>query len=261
MFTRRIYVLLCVLLVGATVHSQAAELKSESISAWEAFVESKEAHLARCPPHSLAEAAEAAELHEGAILIRPARNNGSFSVPSALIHDWVGTVFIPDMSLQDVVAAVRSYDDYPQFYKPSVASVKMIDSRAESDHYSMIMLQDVLTIRTALAGEFVSEYHQIDPAHGYSLTRSCRLQEINKNQELLNPGEGSGFIWRIYSEVHYEQADGGVYLQLEAAALSRTVPRALAWAVNPIVEKISRSALTTTLRQTRDAVRRETASR
>ena len=155
--------------------------------------------------------------------------------------------------------------NYPKIYKPSVVRANLIASHADSDHYSVVMRQDVLTIKTGLAGDYVSEYHQVDSAHWYSLTHSCRLQEIAKygseNQELLDPNEGSGFIWRIYSELQYEQADGGVYLQFEAAALSRTVPRALAWAIDPIIEKISRAALTTTLRQTRDAIQVETAHR
>ncbi len=143
-------------------------------------------------------------------------------------------------------------------YKPSVVQAKTIGIHDDADRYALTMRQDVLTIRTGLAGEYVSEYRQIDPAHAVSITSSVRLQEISKfgsqNQELLDPDEGSGFIWRIYSQARYEEADGGVYLELEAAALSRSVPRALAWAVNPIIEKIARTALSTTLRQTRDAV-------
>ncbi len=247
------------------MRSQGAELKSEAVSAWEAYVDSKEARMEQCPRVSIASSSEAAHLQQGAIVIHPAVNNGSFSVPSGLIHDWIGTVFIPHASLRDVLARIRSYDEYPDFYNPSVVDAKVIDSHGDSDRYALTMRQDVLTVRTGLAGEYVSEYHRVDPAHAFSFTSGVRLQEIAKlgsgNQQLLDPDEGSGFIWRIYSEARYEEADGGVYLQLEVSALSRTVPRALGWAVNPIIEKISRSALTATLRQTRDAVLQENGSK
>jgi hypothetical protein len=71
---------------------------------------------------------------------------------------------------------------------------------------------------------------------------------------LLPPGTGNGFIWRIRSVARYEERDGGVYLELEAMALTRDIPASLAWMANPIVNHLSINSLTTTLRQTRDAV-------
>jgi hypothetical protein len=46
-----------------------------------------------------------------------------------------------------------------------------------------------------------------------------------------------------------------VYIELEAIALSRDIPAALRWAVEPIVRRVSRSSLDTSLQQTKDAVR------
>jgi hypothetical protein len=39
----------------------------------------------------------------------------------------------------------------------------------------------------------------------------------------------------------------GVLIELEAIALSRAIPAEVAWLVNPIVSRISRNALLTTL--------------
>jgi hypothetical protein len=52
----------------------------------------------------------------------------------------------------------------------------------------------------------------------------------------------------------YEERDGGVYLELEAMALTRDIPGSLAWMVKPVVNHLSINSLTTTLRQTRDVV-------
>ncbi len=57
---------------------------------------------------------EAQRLQQGAILVRPAGDSGSFPVPAGLIHDWIGTVFIPHVSLRDVLARIRSYEEYPE---------------------------------------------------------------------------------------------------------------------------------------------------
>jgi hypothetical protein len=68
-------------------------------------------------------------------------------------------------------------------------------------------------------------------------------------------GEGNGLIWRLFSLARYVERDGGVYLELEAIGLSRDIPASLRWLVAPIVRRISRGSLSTSLRQTRDAVR------
>jgi hypothetical protein len=52
-----------------------------------------------------------------------------------------------------------------------------------------------------------------------------------------------------------EERDGGVYIELEAMVLSRDIPAALRWVVDPIVRRVSRSSLETSLQQTADAVR------
>ena len=46
-----------------------------------------------------------------------------------------------------------------------------------------------------------------------------------------------------------------MYVEVEAIALSRDIPVSLRWLVDPIVRRISRSSLVTSLQQTGDAVR------
>src|SRR5579862_8682126 len=76
----------------------------------------------------------------------------------------------------------------------------------------------------------------------------------HSDERLLPPDTGNGFIWRIRSMARWEERDGGVYLELEAIALTRDIPSSLAWLVNPVVNHLSINSLRTTLRQTRDAV-------
>jgi hypothetical protein len=159
---------------------------------------------------------ESEELRTGIIKVHPVGNKGAEHVPSALIHDWVGAIFISRTSLPEVLSVVRSSLDYPSIYKPVVAKAEILETSPQTDHYSVVMRQDVLTIRTGVVVEYVSEYHEIDPTHWYSTTRSHCLREIVKSgseeEHLIDPERGNGFIWRIYSEARYEQADGDVYL-------------------------------------------------
>jgi hypothetical protein len=74
------------------------------------------------------------------------------------------------------------------------------------------------------------------------------------SQHLLPPDTGSGFIWRIRSLAGYEEQDGGLVLELEAIALTRDIPASLSWMVTAVVNHLSIDSLTTSLRQTREAV-------
>jgi len=51
-----------------------------------------------------------------------------------------------------------------------------------------------------------------------------------------------------------EQRDGGVYVEMEVAALSRDIPVAVRLVVDPIVRRVARSSMLTSIKQTQDAV-------
>ena len=85
------------------------------------------------------------------------------------------------------------------------------------------------------------------------------MQEIRHygrpDQQELPPDQGSGYIWRLYSVARFEERDGGVYIELEAIALSRDIPVGVRWLVDPIVRRVSRNTLLISLQQMEQAVR------
>ena len=112
---------------------------------------------------------------------------------------------------------------------------------------------------TALDMEYETCYFKVDENRWYSITQSTRVQELlhygQANEQELPPDQGSGFIWRLYSIARYEQRDGGTYIEVEAIALSRDIPAALRWMVNPIVRRVSKNSMVLSLQQTGAAVR------
>lgn len=257
--------LLAVAFVVVTAQwSQAAQLKPETEQAWNQFVQQHEAtalgkslqtgHFL----HVDQSAALRNRVRQGQIAVYPVQGKGTINVPSGLIHDWVGVVFVPHRSIPEVLAALRSYAQYPEYYDPAVLEAKLINQEKNSDTFSMLLKLKVLSMDAGLNGQYRATFHEIDDRHWTATTASTRLQEMvsygHDNQRTFSPDEGNGFVWRLYSTARYEAADGGVYIQLETLALSRSIPGSLRWIVSPIVEKVSRGALTTTLRQTRDAL-------
>jgi hypothetical protein len=171
----------------------------------------------------------------------------------------MGSVFIPGVTIDDVLRVVRSYGRYKDFYQPTVIDSKLISSRGSNDQFSMIMTNKSVVAKTALDAEFQCSYTRLDDQHWYSITESIRIQEVADygaaSQRTLAENEGKGLIWRLHSITRFEERDGGVYIELEAIALSRDIPATLRWMVGPMVRRISISSLMTSLRQTGAAVR------
>jgi len=203
-----------------------------------------------------------ARVRAGEIVVSPVGPQVPRKVPSGLIHDWVGAVFIPNVSLNDVQQVVRDYARYKDLYQPNVVDSKVIPSAEDKDRFSMLLLNQTLLLKMAFDADYESSYFQVDDRRAYSVERTTRVQEIQEYgspaQHALEEGEGHGIIWGLSGFTRFMERDGGVYMELEAIELSRDIPASMRWLVEPIVRRVSRSSLSTSLQQTQKAVRLRT---
>ena len=178
-------------------------------------------------------------------------------MPDGLIHDWIGAAFIPGVNLDDVSGALRDYSRYSDWFKPAVVESRLIAASEGKDRFSLTLMNNSFFSDVALDTDYESSFVRLDDCRGYSISRTTRIQEIDKygstEERVLPQGEGSGIIWKLMSITRYMKRDGGVYLELEAMGLSRDIPGSLRWAIEPVVRHVLRVALTTSLRQTADA--------
>jgi hypothetical protein len=243
----------------------AADLKPETLQAWEAYLQAAKArnqkHLADGTAFLSIDSAPAdsAKLRQGEIIVSPARPNVPVKVRSGLIHDWTGAIFIPNASIGDVIRVVRDYDHYRAIYHPNVVGSKPLEIGESEDRFSIVIMNKSFFAKGALDSDYRSTFVRIDDQHWYSTSETTRVQEVAEygaaSQYLLPEDHGKGIIWRLYSYARLEERDGGVYIELEAIALSRDIPAALRMVVDPVVRRVSRSSLETSLQQTADAVR------
>jgi len=239
-------------------------LKSETVQQWEDYVKAADTRhadrLARGPFLSSDEVAgQTSKLRNGGVVVTPASQHVPLKVQSGLIHDWTGAAFIPNAKLDDVLPVLRDYDRYKDYYRPNVVHAKRIANSESKDQFSMVLMNKSAIARTALDADYQTVYTQIDDHRWYCVTDATRLQEIAEydtpSQHILPENHGTGLIWRLHSITRFEERDGGVYVEVEAIALSRDIPDALRWFVEPIVRRVSRSAVATSLQQTEAAVR------
>jgi hypothetical protein len=241
---------------------RTAELRPETLKAWDAYIHdvdsNQQSRLEAGAAFLWADEApgRSDRLRGGEILVVPVAARGALSVPNGLIHDWMGAMFIPHATLESVLAITRDYDHYKEYYKPVVTDSRALEGPGQI--FSMRWLHHVLFVTAAIEGEYEAHDFELDERRCYNVADSTRVQEIEsygrKDERLLPPDQGNGFIWRLHSIARYEERDGGVYVELEAIGLTRDVPGSLRWLVNPVVTRLSRDSVRTSLRQTREAV-------
>lgn len=246
----------------STVH--AAELKPQTVQAWQLYVQSAIARMQerlRSESHFLRVDEDQnwiRRIRNGEILVLPGGSQSLHRVPSGIVHDWLGAAFIGHATIDDVLLVARDYDRYKEFYRPTVVESRTIRREANYDDFSMVLMNPSLFLKTALEGDYRSSCVHLSGRRSYSISETTRIQEIENygapSQRTLREGQGNGFIWRLVSITRLEERDQGVYIELECIVLSRDIPISLRWIIEPIVRRIARSSLETSIRQTEDAV-------
>jgi len=244
--------------------AHGGELKPETLSSWDDYIRTVDAHtqerLQR--DHSFLWVDELAErgrdVRAGKIVVSPAGVHTPQRVPSGLIHHWVGAAYFPGVKVNDIFPVVRDYGKYKNIYHPYVIDSKAIRQDGSLDQYSLTLMNKAVVVKVALDSDCETSYIQVDARRWYSVTRSTRVQEIQNfgqpSERKLPADQGSGYIWRLYSISRFEERDGGVYFEVEAIVLSRDIPVALRMIVDPIVRRVSKSSVETSLKQTQEAV-------
>ena len=240
------------------------QLQPETVNAWDEYIRNVDSRMqarsaGEMPFLWIDESVHRARrIGQGEILVAPMLQHGTQRVPNGLIHHWIGSVFIPGAMIGSLSAVVQDYGKYKDIYKPVVVDSKVLGCTDEDQRFSMVWLHKVLFITATIQSEYVARDVRVDRRHGYNVAETVRVREIEHygrpEERLLAPGTGNGFIWRLHSIARYEERDGGVYLELEAIALTRDIPGSVRWFVGPVVNHLSINSLTTTLQQTRDAV-------
>ena len=249
----------------------AAELRPEAVRGFEQYVELTERRIqddlqpggpflwVETLPEARRREAEA-RLRLGQVVIErmdTRETAGSISTPGALIHHWVGTILIPGATLGRVLGTIQDYDRHQAYYSPEVVKSRTIEHSGD-DFRIYLRLKRVKVVTAVFDTEHQVRYHTLDSTRAYSQSRSTRIAELKDpgeaGERALPPGEGRGFLWRLYSYWRFYETQEGVYVQCEAVSLSRNIPTGLGWLIGPFVKNIPRESLEFTLQSTRAAV-------
>jgi hypothetical protein len=199
-------------------------------------------------------------LQAGAVIVERLQTRdgpNDIDAPEALIHHWVGTVFVPRTGVKEAVTLMQDYDHHSKFFAPAIAASKTLHRDGNRFRVALrFQVKKIITVTMDSENEAEFFHPSADRAH--SRIRSTRVTEISDAgtpQEKPKPaGEENGFMWNLNTYWRFAERDGGTYIQCESLTLSRDVPFALAWIVRPIVSQMPRESLNFTLAKAREAL-------
>ena len=245
---------------GATV--DAAELHPQTVAAWNAYVASTERRIGRELAadegflvqdfHEAAKDARRAVL-DGRILVDRMRSRGqtgeTIDVPKGAIHHWRGSIFIPDVALDDVLHGVKSplrQEDLQE----DVLESRVLEREADRIRiFLKLKRKKFVTVHFNTEHEMLYARHDTRRASSSSIaTKIAELEDAGTLEEREKPiGIDRGFLWRLSSYWRYEEVDGGVIVECESITLSRSIPSVVRWMVTPMINSAARESMERTL--------------
>ncbi len=220
----------------------AADLNSETVKAWDRYLQWANAKVQReladsqvfllqntLPPGEKASVQK--DINTGEIAVRrmtgviPA--GASFEVPSGEIHHWWGTILLRNISLARLISFLQDYDHHAGRFS-DVERSRLISK--DGNRYRFFF-------RLTRSKAFVTAYYNTEQECLYTFygsTRASSQSSAIRIAELENPGTTSerekppgkdrGFLWRLVSWWRFEQRGPDVVVELESASLSRGIP-------------------------------------
>ena len=257
-------------LVGlGSIQAGWAEAPQKALSAFNTYVNKVEARLDqqhRSVAGFLADAGPGGKtverLRQGEVIIEKLTPDKG-EVPGGMLHDWRGTAFVKGAKAADFERPMKDFSAYPQRYSPQVMRAGIVPEgeKRVPDHFTATMrVKQKHVITVVLDTTYDVSYGRLDPKHGYSMSRSRKITEIEDagtdRERALAPDKEHGFLWRLNTYWSYEERDGGLYMQIESISLTRGIPVGLGWMIGPFVESVPRDSLEFTLRNTCKALHR-----
>ena len=266
-------ILLAIQILGVqTPEVMSAELKPKTVEAFDRYVQLTEAQINREVSQTekflyvdelpLPRRSEVlAALKRGEIFMERLQtldaSGHTMEAPEAIIHHWLGAVFVPGANLPQTIALVQDYDHHQDIYKPEVVGSRLI-GHTGNDFQIYYRLRKKKVITVTLNTYHDVHYFPVDSTHWYSRSYSTRIAEVanadTPNEREKPIGHDEGFLWRINSYWKFEEKDGGVYVECESISLTRDIPTGLGWLITPFVTSIPRESLEMTMGSTRAAL-------
>jgi len=254
----RLCTLAVLLLSGGAGCAFPSDLKPATVAAFDRYIQQTAQRQNQRKTFLWAD--ESAErrnrVHTGEVVVEPAGARPISDVADGLIHDWIGSVFVPGVTLATTLEHVEDYDHARTHHREVIES--HVISHRGNDFLVFMRLVKKKVITVELDTEHDIHYFPIDAMHCRSESRTVKIAEVEnpgkRDEHEMPPGTGHGFLWKLDTFWRFQQRDGGTWIECEAISLTRDIPTGLGWLIEPIIRSLPRESLENTLRETASAL-------
>ena len=237
--------------------ASAADLTDAAIRAYdEYFAAARQAFVSRAT--SPASRHDPDSNRNGDGVVAPGAGDGILAKPESLIHHWRGEIFLPDVTLDQVIAVSRDYPGYPRIFKP-VRAATVLPSPDQALRVRFRMrgagggLSATFDVRSRI------QWVRVGEQRVYVVSTSEEIHEVTSagkpTERLLPEGRDSGYLWRAASMTRFAADGGGVWMAMETVGLSRPFPPLLGWMLEPIARRVGRRSVAESMTEFARAVR------
>jgi hypothetical protein len=220
----------------------AAELKNETVQAWNQYCNWADAKVRRelADPKIFlilntllpADRVEVRRrIESGDVFIR--RMTGvvpsgvRFEVPDGEIHHWWGSILLRDVTIHQLLHFLQDYDHHAGKFA-DVERSKLL--HVEGNHYRVYFRfhRSKSFVTVVYNTEQDCIYNFYGPERASSTSIATKIAEVEdpgeRSEREKTPGNDRGFLWRLVSWWRFEQSGKDVIVELESASLSRDIP-------------------------------------
>ena len=239
----------------------AERLEPASFAGWTVYVNATESRMTRelgdghrflGIDFDAAAASERAAVLGGQVLVRRLEMSGaggrSVDVPSARVHHWRGVVFVPGVTLAELLAELRR--NAPPAGRDDVLASRVLE-RGPDRMKVYLKLQRRKLVTVVYNTEHLVTFRTYGPARASTVSVATKIAELENPgtpEERERPqGDDRGFLWKLNAYWRYEQVAGGVIAECESISLSRDAPALVRYVVEPLIESTARESMERTL--------------
>jgi len=187
----------------------------------------------------------------------PDASGQSREVPQGQIHHWVGTVFVPGVSLDILLDRLHGTEVHSR--QPDVVAARVL-GRSPDGLSLYLRLRRAQIITVTYDSEHRVTFERLDGTKAASTSVATRIVEVDDpgtdREHPRAPGDDRGFLWRLNAYWRYQAVAGGVLVECESISLSRRVPPGLGFVAGPFITRVARESMLRTLETLRGVLGR-----
>ena len=160
----------------------------------------------------------------------------SVDVEAGTIVDWHGLVFIPGITIEQLLDDLLHPERAP--LQEDVVALRVLERTPDSLRTYLRLVRKTIVTMT-YDTEHQMTFRRRTPGLLTARSVATSIREAD--------GGDRGFLWRMNSYWRYRRVDGGVVVEVESLTLSRRVPSLARPLAAPLIDRVARESMLRTL--------------